>query len=119
MSKLYHVSLHFRDFKSEKDLSTSFDQAENWIRYAPNCWFLKIADDETPQEWRSRLIEASDSAYVFLTRIDPRDFSGYLSAEVWNWLKANGLGVAVKEGPPAPNPTLPKKNLAPKADSQA
>lgn len=93
MSKLYHITVFFDNFNEERDLATTFNEAEDWLRYAPSCWI--VATDESAFLWYKRLKEVVGSGgNIFITALTPDvEKAGLLRRNVWQWMNKHGLNV--------------------------
>jgi hypothetical protein len=81
-----HVSFNFEKRPAkEKELIPVFDQAQEWVRYAPNCWI--IYTNETPETWASRFrkyLHADDT--VFVCEINISNYFGWAEKLLWDWI---------------------------------
>ncbi len=72
---------------SKEELEKTFNQALDWLRYAPNCWILYTR--RTPQQWYAALqplLEDKPSS-ILIVEVNPAVRSGTMPKMVWDWLK--------------------------------
>jgi hypothetical protein len=86
MRQLLHVGFAFRDAPRPEELEPIFDEADDWIRYAPNCWILWTS--VSPKRWMERLEPIlSPNDQVLIIRIDASSQAGVLPSSIWSWIK--------------------------------
>jgi hypothetical protein len=81
-----HVGFNFEERPEKvKGLIPIFNEAIDWVRYAPNSWILWT--DKTPLEWYNLLkphVHRDDS--IFICVIDIKQRSGWLPKVIWDWI---------------------------------
>lgn len=86
MAKFLHVTIS--GTPKTRELGAVFDAADDWLRYAPNCWIVR--SDESVDDWLNRLKRATGrSANIFITEFNPREAAGYLPETNWEWFARN------------------------------
>ncbi len=89
MHSFLHVAFNFQARATDASgMRTAFDQAVDWVRYAPNCWILKTTSD--PDIWYARLkplLREDDS--VFICEVNLASRAGFLPNHVWDWIARN------------------------------
>jgi hypothetical protein len=89
VAKFLHVTVSGGPSKT-RELGAVFDVADDWLRYAPNCWILR--SDESIDVWLSRLKRATGrSSNIFVIEFNPREATGYLPETQWEWFKKNNV----------------------------
>lgn len=85
-NRLLHITLHFRARAPKPEtLEAVFDDAEDWIQYAPGCWLLWTS--RTAESWYKRLESTfGDKDYALIFRIELEEYSGLLPKFAWDWL---------------------------------
>ena len=86
MKQLLHVGFNFHGKPLVDELVSTFDQAEDWLRYAPNCWILWT--DQPASVWFDRLrpfLREKDN--VFISGMDITHRQGWLPRSSWEWIK--------------------------------
>ncbi len=87
MSTYFHVGFNFQG-KPPKDneLEEIFNQAQDWLRYAPTNWI--IYTNESLEIWTNRLrSQLSDTYTILLFEIDLKRHRGWAPTMVVDWLK--------------------------------
>ena len=83
--KLLHISFLWGGVPKVSELEPIFNQASDWLRYAPNCWIVWTALDVNT--WSSRLLpQVTVNDRLFICEIKPPAFQGWMEVWVWNWL---------------------------------
>lgn len=100
MSNLYHLTVFFDSFDEERDLAAVFNQADDWLRYAPNCWI--VASDEDAAFWHLevRKVVGSGGNILIIPLAPKMGLAGMLRQSVWNWMNKHGMGVETVTPPP-------------------
>ena len=86
MKKFYHIGFNFKGKDSQiTALVEVFNDADDWVRYAPNCWL--IWDDKTPRYWFKRVQRmVGEEPSIFICEVDLANRSGWLPKTVWEWI---------------------------------
>lgn len=94
-SKFLHLAVNFKDKTPTSDVLGEIEEvlnkAEDWYRYAPNCWL--IYTNQTPKTWHERLKSIpwlADQRYLIL-EVNLGERSGWLPKDTWNWLNKERL----------------------------
>jgi hypothetical protein len=91
MTKFLHVTVAVTEppFKT-RELELAFNNAEDWVRYSPNCWILR--SDEGAETWLTRVRRAAGrNANVFIADIDTKKVTGFLPGTIWDWFEKNNV----------------------------
>ena len=83
--KCLHVGFNFNSAQTHA-LEQVFNQAPDWLRYAPNCWI--IVTDESPEVWCDRIkphLGKSDN--VFVCELTLTNRQGWLPEASWEWIR--------------------------------
>lgn len=86
MERFLHVGFNFQRPPLVDELVPTFDQAEDWFRYAPNCWI--VWTDEASRVWFDRLrpfLEEGENLLV--CELDITNRQGWLPRAGWEWIK--------------------------------
>ena len=84
MKRFLHVGFNFQGKPLIDELKPTFDQAEDWLRYAPNCWILWT--DQSPAVWNDRLRPfLRDDDNLFICGLDITRRQGWLPKSSWEW----------------------------------
>jgi hypothetical protein len=88
MTALLHFGFNFenRPYKIA-ELKAIFDEADDWVRYAPNCWIVRT--NLQAEYWYNRIkpvLHPEDQ--VFIAKIDHSNRFGFLSKWMWDRLTA-------------------------------
>ena len=97
--KLYHITVFFDSFNQERDLSSAFDSADDWLRYAPNCWFVATEEDVAVWLDRLRKITGMGGNILLIEITSPDLLDGLLRRSNWDWLRKHGLKIDTQEPP--------------------
>ena len=85
MKKFLHVGFNTTKPRVQ-EWKTLFNQATDWLRYAPNCWILYTG--RSPQSWyeliKPQLQEGED---VFICELVITNRQGWLPKNAWDWVK--------------------------------
>ena len=88
--RFLHVAFAFRGAPRTKEFADIFNQAPDWLRYAPNCWILWTSN--SPEMWAERVKPLlSDEESVLIFRMDLSERYGYLPKSAWDWLQKDRL----------------------------
>ena len=84
MKKFLHVAFNTKNPRIS-DWELVFDNASDWLRYAPNCWILYT--NRTPQQWFN-LIQPSlqQDERVLICELNITRKQGWLPKDTWSWL---------------------------------
>jgi hypothetical protein len=83
--RFLHVAFNWSGDPKIAEVKPVFDQATDWLRYAPNCWI--IWTDKNPQtwsEWLKPFLNKGD--HVFICAIDMTGKQGWLPKGTWDWM---------------------------------
>jgi hypothetical protein len=84
--KFLHIGINFKSgqFKTD-ELNVVFDNALDWLRYAPNCWI--VWTNATPEVWFQRLKAAlNDADTFFICEINMNVRNGWMPKQSWEWM---------------------------------
>ncbi len=85
MKRYLHVGFAFVGQPKISELVPIFNKADDWLRYAPNCWIIWTA--ESPEAWDARLKPLlGDKDMVLVCPINLKDHDGWLTREMWDWI---------------------------------
>ncbi len=85
MSNFLHVAFRWHGPVKAEELEPTFNAAEDWLRYAPNCWILWTKS--SAQEWHRKLKPfLSEKDHMFICRLDMSDRQGWLPQWIWDWM---------------------------------
>jgi hypothetical protein len=86
MNKFLHVTIIPADDRQIVDeLSPVFDNAIDWLRYAPGCWIVLTNTD--PDGWFARLKpHLKDRDAFFICEITLTNRRGMLTKKIWEWI---------------------------------
>jgi hypothetical protein len=85
MSQFLHIAFNWSGEPKITELKPVFDQAIDWIRYAPNCWIVWTSNG--PDKWYERLKpHLGTSDHMFICSIDMNTRSGWLPKTTWEWI---------------------------------
>ncbi len=83
--KYLHVAFTWALKTKTEELRQLFDNAIEWMRYAPNCWILYT--DQSPQWWYEKIRHHMTKAdRVLICDIDISNKQGWQEKWVWEWL---------------------------------
>jgi transcriptional regulator with XRE-family HTH domain len=83
-TQFLHISFDFGTEVDEDNLKQSFDLAQDWVNYIPNCWI--VLTDRSAQEWYEHLKPLlGPKAHLFICKIDLSERQGWLPKWVWKW----------------------------------
>jgi hypothetical protein len=89
MAHFLHVGFNFEGpITPQKmdELKSLFNNAEDWFRYAANCWILWTA--ESAQEWYEEIRpHLGEKGRVFICRLDITHRQGWMGKGFWDWLR--------------------------------
>lgn len=85
-AQFLHIGLNFSGVTKVAELIPVFNQALDWVRYAPNCWIVWTTS--SPEQWYERLrLHLTANDHMFIAALDlQRGYYGWLPQEVWDWL---------------------------------
>jgi hypothetical protein len=88
--KFLHIAFNFyaRPVKFE-ELKPAFNQALDWVTYAPNCWIVMTSSDA--EIWYRRLKPLlHDEDSMLICEINMAEaLVGYLPGFAWEWIRKN------------------------------
>src|ERR1700737_2397368 len=86
MAKYLHVGINFHGKEPEIDkIVTVFNHAQDWLRYAPNCWILYTSTNPDTRVDRIReKLDKNDNLFICELNID--NHQGWLTQNLWNWI---------------------------------
>lgn len=85
MAKFVHISFSFRGAPKIEELLPAFNQALDWVRYAPNCWIVWTTS--STEKWFARLKpHLTDDDHMLIATLDLQDYNGWLPQWVWDWI---------------------------------
>ncbi len=91
MKRFLHVGVSMSLSRRREEIERVLDrQAEDWFRYAPNCWILWTDKPiNTISKSIQKLIKsATDPDEVLVLAIDiGSGYAGFMDPSVWEWLK--------------------------------
>jgi len=85
LPKFLHISFGLQTIHKIKKLEPIFAEADDWIRYLPNCWIIWTTGDST--YWYNRLapyLAAEDR--LFICEINLTNRQGWLDQWIWEWM---------------------------------
>jgi hypothetical protein len=85
VAKFLHISFQWSGAPKMAELEPVFDQALEWMRYAPNCWIVWTTTDATG--WHNRLIShitANDR--LFVCELNMANKQGWMERWAWDWM---------------------------------
>ena len=85
MKHYLHISFKWSRPHDPKTLESMFNNALDWVRYAPNCWIVWTSNDAAAwyERVRHHMIKADN---VFICKLDLSENNGWLPKFVWDWL---------------------------------
>lgn len=88
--KFLHVGFNWADGKPKiAELEPLFNHADDWIRYAANCWVVHTTEDANAWYERVRKYMTSDDR-VLICELNPSNKQGWL--DKWMWTRINHPG---------------------------
>lgn len=85
MAQFIHISFNFDGVTKIEELLPAFDQALDWLRYAPNCWIVWTSS--SAEKWYARLKpHLTGNDHMLIVTLNIQDYSGWLPQWVWDWL---------------------------------
>lgn len=86
MKKYLHVGFGFEGKPLDNSkLIDIFDEADDWLRYAPSCWILFT--DKNPGYWVDKIRNIGNHNHSLLVlELNFKNREGWLTEEVWDWL---------------------------------
>ena len=95
---LLHVGIAKAGDLDQKKLEGVFNEAEDWLRYAANCWVLWT--ELSPREWCDRLegIVDKPSRQFLVCKLDIDVRAGWLSNTSWKWIQEKNPGEQRRTG---------------------
>jgi|SRR5579859_1462559 len=84
--RFIHIAFNWSGAPKIKELEGPlFNQATDWMRYAPNCWVVWTYQDSN--EWYRRVRPfITERDRVFICEININDRQGWMDQWAWNWL---------------------------------
>ena len=89
MKKFLHLGIFIEDggAPGRDAIQTVLNSAEDWFRYAPNCWILYT--DIAPATWYQRLAaipNMPDTTSYLICEINIKNRSGWIREKAWTWI---------------------------------
>jgi hypothetical protein len=86
MKKYLHVGFWFEGKPLDNSkLIDIFDEADDWLRYAPSCWILFTDKNQEYLVDKIRNIEKHNHS-LLIFEVTFKNRQGWLTDEVWEWL---------------------------------
>jgi len=106
MNKYLHVTLNFRaSVPSAQLLDSTFNIADDWVKYAPNCWILWTSRPSSDWFYFLKPLLGPDDQ-MLIVGLDMAERNGWLPQWIWEWIdKKRQLG-------PPPPPAQPPADLS-------
>jgi hypothetical protein len=87
--RFLHVGFIWGGVPKTQELVPVFDNALDWIRYAPNCWILWTTSE--PGAWLTRIrphLTEKDSVTILELNlaIISENYTGWASKTLWDWI---------------------------------
>jgi hypothetical protein len=111
MIKIYLVALRLDapiTVERLEVLGNAMSNLGDWYRFNAFTWFLDTQFQSTDIQKQVRAVLSSDESVV-VVKVDPTDFNGWASPEIWKWFQskastnvlanAMGLGAPTTIGP--------------------
>jgi hypothetical protein len=91
MPDLLNITFGFVPNEKEVEaINAAFDGSIDWVRYAPNCWF--VWDDKGSKVVADKILGLVADKTFFVTKVYKNENWGALPHEIWAWLeKTTGL----------------------------
>ena len=87
MSRHYLIYVRMKPGITREQVEKKLDLGQDWIRYQDQSWIVRTTSDA--KKWYARLRDyAEPGGQLFVCRLDPDDYWGYMPTDVWAWLKA-------------------------------
>ena len=88
MKRFLHIGFNFKGEPKMDELVPTFNQAGDWLRYAPNCWIVWTSRDT--QVWYRRLKPLLGEAdNMLICKLDITERQGWLPQSTWEWINKN------------------------------
>ena len=85
MAQYVHISFNFSGPTKIDELLPAFNNALDWVRYAPNCWIVWTTS--SAEKWYDRLKpHLSDNDHMFIAPLNLREYAGWLPKATWDWI---------------------------------
>ena len=86
MARLYMVSAVPKRASLVARIERALNREQDWFRYQDGLWIVASVDSA---EDISEDLEpyVKPGGHIFVCRLDPSDFNGYMSTEFWDWLR--------------------------------
>ncbi len=75
-------------------VESKLDRAQDWIRFAPNCWLIHTEYSAHTWFWEMESIPELEGAMIFVCEANLEDISGRLSPFAWDWIKNVRFGAS-------------------------
>jgi hypothetical protein len=88
--KYLHVAVAFGDhsieFIANNEVQKVINEANDWLRYASNCWIVWTSD--TPQQLYQKLVAIPQlkQSSVLVVKLDLSDRAGQFPPWIWEWI---------------------------------
>jgi len=84
-NRFLHIGFKWDGNPKITELKPVFDNAIDWVRYAPNCWIVWTSSD--PQKWYDRIKpHLGNDDHVLICALDLTIRQGWLPKTVWDWI---------------------------------
>lgn len=85
MKKYLHVAFQYAEDRRIQDWESVFDTADDWLRYAGNCWILYTS--LSPEEWYNRIKpHLKESERFLICELVIGNRQGWMNQFAWEWL---------------------------------
>lgn len=82
--KFIHIGFNWNGVPKINELLPVFNQALDWIRYAPNCWIVWTTTDTLG--WHNRIVPLITQAdRVFICELNISNKQGWMDKFAWDW----------------------------------
>jgi hypothetical protein len=83
---LYVVAMTLNPGVGMKRVQDAMNLAHSWYRFGVSSWVL--CTHESAATWSNRLSQfARPSGTMFIARLDPQEYQGWMTEEFWQWLR--------------------------------
>jgi len=84
--KFLHIAFLWREVPKVHELEPVFNNALDWLRYAPNCWIVWTTTDASG--WYERLrLHMSTNDSVLICELNLQNKYGWMAQWIWDWLE--------------------------------
>jgi len=84
----FHFPAELSELEAQHHIQPVINMADDWLKYAGNCWIVWSA--KTPTEWHAQFqtIERLKNCTIFIINLDisPGNRAGQAPMWVWDWI---------------------------------